>query len=46
MVEGSSTVSVISTSDFGPVSSEKFLDIQAPIECGFSLKHIREWIRT
>ena len=25
-------------SDFAPVSSKEFLDIQAPIECGFPLK--------
>ena len=46
MVVGSSSVAAPSTSGFGPVSSEEFLDIQATIECGFSLKHVREWIRT
>ena len=29
-----------------PVSSKEFLDIQATIECGFTLKHVREMIRT
>ena len=29
-----------------PVSSKEFLDIQATIECGFALKHVRDMIRT
>ena len=46
MVVGSSPVAVIYTSDIGSVSSKEFLDIQATIECGFTLKRIREIIRT
>ena len=33
------------TSDFAPVSSKEFLDIQVNIECGFTLKHVRDMIR-
>ena len=29
-----------------PASSKKFLDIQATIKCGFTLKHMRDIIRT
>ena len=29
-----------------PVSSKKFLDIQATIGCGLILKHVRDMIRT
>ena len=29
-----------------PVKSKDFLDIQATIECGFNLKHMRDMIRT
>ena len=28
--------------DFAPLSSKEFLDIQATIECGFTLKRIRD----
>ena len=31
---------------FAPVSSKEFLDIQATIECGFTLKRVRDMIRT
>ena len=34
------------TSDIAPVSSKEFLDIQATIECGFTLKRVRDMIRT
>ena len=40
MVVGSSLVAVTKTSDFAPVSSKEFLDIQATIECGFTLKRV------
>ena len=33
-------------SDIAPVSSKEFLDIQATIECEFTLKRIRDMIRT
>ena len=32
--------------DFAPASSKEFLDIQATIECGFTLKRVRDMIRT
>ena len=28
--------------DFAPASSKEFLDIQATIECGFTLKRVRD----
>ena len=31
---------------FAPASSKEFLDIQAIIECGFTLKRLRDMIRT
>ena len=46
MVLGSSPVAVTSPSDFAPASSKEFLDIQATIECGFTLKRIRDMTRT
>ena len=33
-------------SDFTSASSKKLLDIQATIECGFTLKRVRHMIRT
>ena len=46
MVVGSSPVTVILTLDIAPVSSKEFLDIKANIECGFTLKYVRDMIRT
>ena len=46
MVLGSSPVAVTSPSDFAPASSKEFLDIQATIECGFTLKRVRDMTRT
>ena len=46
MVLGSSPVAVASPSDFAPASSKAFLDIQANIECGFTLKRVRDMTRT
>ena len=46
MVEGSNPVAVTSPSDFAPASSKEFLDIQATIECGFTLKRVRDMIKT
>ena len=43
---GSSPVAVTSPSDFTPASSKEFLDIQATIKCGFTLKHVRDMSRT
>ena len=33
------------TSDMAPVSSKEFFDVQANIECGFTLKVVPEMIR-
>ena len=46
MVVDPSPVAVTQTSDFAPVSREEFLDIQATIDCGFTLKRVRDMIRT
>ena len=40
MVVGSSLVTVTQASDLAPASSKVFLDTQASIECGFTLKRI------
>ena len=42
----SSPVAVTLPSDFAPASSKEFLDIQATIECGFTLKRVRDMTRT
>ena len=42
----SSPVAVTSTSDFAPALSKEFLDVQATIECGFTLKRVRDMTRT
>ena len=39
-------LAIWSPSDFLPASSKKFLDIQATIECGFTLKRVRDMTRT
>ena len=36
----------LQSSDFAPVSSKEFLDIQATIECRFTLERVRDMIRT
>ena len=46
MVLGSNPVAVTKTSDIAPGSSKEFLDIQATMECGFTLKHVRDIIKT
>ena len=46
MVVGSNPVAVTSPPDFAPASSKEFLDIQATIECGFTLKRVRDMIIT
>ena len=46
MIVGSCPVVVTKTSDLTPVLSKEFLDIQATIECGFTLKRVRDMIRT
>ena len=46
VVLGSSPVAVTEPSEFAPASSKEFLDIQATIECGFTLKRVRNMTRT
>ena len=46
VVVGSNPVAVTSLSDFAPASSKEFLVIQATIECGFTLKRVRDMIKT
>ena len=46
MVLGLDSVAVTQTSDVAPVLSKKFLNIQATIECKFTLKRIRGMIIT
>ena len=43
---GSSPVAVTYTTDIVLVLSKEFLDIQATLECGFTLEHVRDMIRT
>ena len=43
---GPSPVTVISTPDFALVLRKEFPDIQANIESGFTLKCVRDMIRT
>ena len=44
--EGEVTATVTSPPDFAPASSKEFLDIHATIECGFTLKRVRDMTRT
>ena len=46
MVLGSNPVAVTQTSDFAPASSKEYLDIQAIIDCGFTLKRVSHITRT
>ena len=46
MALGSSPVAVTSSSNFAPASSKEFVDIQGNIECGFTLKRVRDMTRT
>ena len=43
---GSSPVAVTYTPDIASVLSKEFLDIQATIECGLTLKRMRDIIKT
>ena len=38
-------ISIMTLRDITSVSSKEFLDIQANIECGFTLKRVRDMIR-
>ena len=42
MVVDSSPAAVTKTSDYAPALSKEFLDIQATIECGFTLKNVHD----
>ena len=44
MVLGSSLVAVIYTLNSSPVSSKEFLDLQATLEYGFTLKRVHDMI--
>ena len=46
MVVGLSPVAVTQTSHCAPASSEVFLDFEATIECGFTLRLVRYMKRT
>ena len=46
MVVGLRLIAVIYTSDFAPVSSNKMLNIQTTIDCGFNLKFVRDMTKT
>ena len=46
MIVDYSTVGVTKTSEFAPFLGKEFLDIQAIIEGGFTLKRVRDMIRT
>ena len=46
MAVDSSPVAVIYTSGIAPVLSKEVLDIQATTVCGFTLKRVRDMIRT
>ena len=46
MVLCSSPVADTSPSDMARASSKEFLDIQATIECGFTLKRVRDMTKT
>ena len=46
MILGSGAVPVTSTSDFAPALCKEFLDFQATIYCGFTLKRVRDMTRT
>ena len=43
---GLSLIAVTETSDIVPVLSKEFPEIQATTECGFTLKHVSDMIRT
>ena len=45
-ISGFEPLAVTLTSDIAPASSKEFLDIQATIECGFTLKRVHDMIRT
>ena len=46
MVVGSTPIAVTQTSDIVPVLSKEFIDIEANIECRFTLKRVRDMLRT
>ena len=46
MVVGLNPGAVTSTSDITPVSIKEFFDNQATIECGLTLKRVRDMVAT
>ena len=46
MFVGSSPVAVTKPSDFSTILRKEFLDIHATVECGFTLKRVRDMTRT
>ena len=46
VVVGLIPVAVTKTSDFAPASSKEFFDIQTTMECEFTLRGVRDMIRT
>ena len=46
VVMGSSPAAVTKISDFASALTNEFLDSQGTIECGFTLKRVRDMIRT
>ena len=46
VVLGSNPVAVTLPSDFAPASSKEFVDIQATIDCGFTMKCVCDMTRT
>ena len=44
MSVGSSPVGVNESVDLDPARSNEFLDVQANIECGFTMKHVSDMI--
>ena len=46
VVVGSSPLAVTKPSDFPTISRKEFPDIEGTIECGFTLKHVRDMTGT
>ena len=46
VVVGSSPLAVTKPSDFPTILSKEFLDIEENIECGFTLKDVRDMTKT
>ena len=46
LLEAGAKSEEVTATGFEPASSKEFLDIQATIECGFTLKRVRDMIKT